>query len=58
MLSDEANAVVKSSGTWTNYVQSQGLKPYDLDHIDEAKQIAETSAAYDKAEAEPQQQSK
>ncbi|TKA57503.1 hypothetical protein B0A53_00734 [Rhodotorula sp. CCFEE 5036] len=41
----EREIVKKGRGTWTNFMQSYGLKAYDLDDIDEAKAILSAMAA-------------
>ncbi|KAG0665002.1 hypothetical protein C6P46_000628 [Rhodotorula mucilaginosa] len=41
----EREIVKKGWGTWTNFMQSYGLKAYDLDDIDEAKAILSAMAA-------------
>ncbi|KAH7323254.1 hypothetical protein B0I35DRAFT_477132 [Stachybotrys elegans] len=44
-LSDGAKAVVKLYGSWTHFMQCFGLKPWDMDDVEEAKAIAESFAA-------------
>ncbi|KAL6853094.1 hypothetical protein ACO1O0_007647 [Amphichorda felina] len=46
-LTPAERAIVKSYGGWTNFMICFGLKPYELDDIDEAKQIVATFAAKD-----------
>ncbi|KAJ5764635.1 hypothetical protein N7533_003316 [Penicillium manginii] len=38
-LTPEERAIVKSYGSWTNFMQSFGLKPWDFDDVDEGMAI-------------------
>ncbi|KAI9370636.1 hypothetical protein BJX61DRAFT_544432 [Aspergillus egyptiacus] len=44
-LTPAERAVVKAYGGWTQFMLSFGLKPYEQDDIDEAKQIAASFAS-------------
>ncbi|KAJ5092833.1 hypothetical protein N7456_008694 [Penicillium angulare] len=46
-LTPAERAIVKSYGSWTEFMQSYGLKPYDLDDIEEAKSIVQALASND-----------
>jgi hypothetical protein len=46
-LTPAERAIVKSYGGWTQFMISFGLKPYELDDIDEAKSIVASLAADD-----------
>ncbi|GIK01928.1 hypothetical protein Aspvir_005969 [Aspergillus viridinutans] len=46
-LTPAERAIVKSYGGWTQFMISFGLKPYELDDIDEAKSIVSSLAAED-----------
>ncbi|ORY81843.1 hypothetical protein BCR35DRAFT_331596 [Leucosporidium creatinivorum] len=46
-LSPAERQIVKSYGDWTQFMQSMGLKAYDLDDIEEAKRILESFVAAD-----------
>ncbi|CAK7224830.1 hypothetical protein SCUCBS95973_005653 [Sporothrix curviconia] len=49
-LTPEERQIVKSYGGWTQFMISYGLKPYELEDIDEAKQIVSAMASNDKDE--------
>ncbi|PHH60868.1 hypothetical protein CDD81_1073 [Ophiocordyceps australis] len=38
-LNEAERKVCRSFGTWTDFMQCYGLKPYDLDDVAEAKAI-------------------
>ncbi|CAK7263801.1 hypothetical protein SEPCBS119000_000674 [Sporothrix epigloea] len=57
-LTPEEREVVKSYDGWTNTMHSLGLKSYDLDDIDEAKQIVSSFAEAGKEESGGASQSK
>ncbi|KAJ5669732.1 hypothetical protein N7462_010802 [Penicillium macrosclerotiorum] len=40
-LTPAERTIVKSYGGWTSYMHSFGLKPWDMDDIDEGKRIVE-----------------
>lgn len=46
-LTPAERAIVQSYGGWTQFMHSFGLKPWDFDDIDEAKQIVASLAAHD-----------
>lgn len=50
-MSSGAKAAVKSSGGWTNMVQSYGGKAHDQGDIESTRQIAEKMAYYDAQES-------
>ncbi|KAJ5915857.1 hypothetical protein N7454_010998 [Penicillium verhagenii] len=46
-LTEAERAIVKSYGGWTQFMLSYGLKPHDLEDIEEAKAILEGLAQVD-----------
>lgn len=46
-LTPREREIVKAYGGWTRFMISFGLKPYDLEDIDEAKSIVKAFAADD-----------
>ncbi|KAG5934683.1 hypothetical protein E4U53_000633 [Claviceps sorghi] len=48
-LTPAEREIRRSYGGWTNFMASMGLKPWDLDHIDEAKAIIAAMASHDEA---------
>ncbi|OJJ50772.1 hypothetical protein ASPZODRAFT_126709 [Penicilliopsis zonata CBS 506.65] len=56
-LTPAERAIVKTYGGWTSFMSSYGLKPWDFDDIDEAKQILTTLAQMDDQDDESERSS-
>jgi hypothetical protein len=52
------NSIYSSFGGWEGFMHSYGLKPWDLDDVEEGKMIVEAFKAYDKHEWEEKQAEK
>ncbi|EKM79752.1 hypothetical protein AGABI1DRAFT_113057 [Agaricus bisporus var. burnettii JB137-S8] len=46
------NSYYKAYGGWPNFMHSHGLKPWDLDDVEEGRAILEAMKAYDREEGE------
>lgn len=49
-LTPAERAIVKSFGSWSDFMISYGLKPHDTDDIEEAHSIVKSMAAMDEPE--------
>lgn len=52
------NSIYSSFGGWPGFMQSYGLKPWDLNDVEEGKRIVEGFKEHDKLEWEEKQAAK
>jgi len=54
-LSPPEQEVVNAYGSWTQFMMSFGLKPWETEDAEEGKRIAETFAAHDDSDEESEE---
>jgi hypothetical protein len=52
------NSIYSSFGGWSGFMHSYGLKPWDLDDVEEGKRIVEGLKAIDRQDWEDEQAAK